>query len=178
MKNMKMKLIGICLLIPSFNANAQFSNQPLMALANGSEYQNAIGLRAGETSGLTLKHFMGGNTALEGIFGIWNHGLSATVLFEKYAPAFSLTGMKWYYGAGGHIAVKNRYHFRYYEYGRYYYYQESNIGLGLDGVVGLEYKIPKIPFAVNLELKPYMEVISNGGIWMSLDPGLGIKLTF
>jgi len=42
----------------------------------------------------------------------------------------------------------------------------------------MEYKIPSIPFALSLDVKPYVEVITNGRVWTSLDPGLGIKVTF
>jgi len=146
---------------------------------NSSAYRTAVGVRGGEASGLTIKHFVGGQDAIEGIVGLWYHGLSATVLYERHSSAFNVSGMNWYYGGGGHATI--------YSDRRYYYYNgrrradryvRGSIGLGIDGVFGLEYKIPKAPIAVNLDVKPYVEVITSGGIWTSLDPGLGIKVTF
>ena len=145
---------------------------------NSTNYKTAIGLRAGETSGLTIKQFIGSSTALEGIVGVWSHGLSATLLYEKHVPAFDVDGLNWYYGAGGHVAFESGRRILYYRNDRYYRYNDGNIGLGVDGIIGLEYKIPTIPFALSLDVKPYVEVITNGRVWTSLDPGLGIKVTF
>lgn len=156
---------------------------PLFVAATvlAQDYKTGIGLRAGETSGLTFKRFLGSSTALEGIFGAWRYGVSATVLFEKYSPVSSVGGLNWYYGGGGHVAFRNRYYDRYYYYHRnnYYvvdYYDNGGVGLGIDGIIGLEYKFNGAPIAISLDLKPFIEIHSGGGVWSSLDPGLGIKV--
>lgn len=155
---------------------AQELNSPAV---NSSSYHTAFGLRAGETSGLTIKQFIGGPNALEGIVGVWYHGFSATVLYERYTPAFNLSGMNWYYGLGGHASLQTGHHFYvYHRDHRHEYYRDGAIGLGVDGIFGLEYKIPSAPLAVSLDVKPYLEFVSDGHIWTSLDPGLGIKLVF
>lgn len=100
------------------------------------------------------------------------------MLLEKYAPAFNARGLNWYYGAGGHIAAQNGNGAYYYDNGRHKHYKNGALGLGVDGIVGLEYKIPKAPFALSLDVKPYIEVVTKGDVWMSLDPGLGVKVTF
>jgi len=147
-----------------------------------TNYNFAVGLRAGETSGLTIKKSIGNGAAIEGIFGAWRYGLSATALFEKYVPVGSVSNLNWYYGAGGHVAVQNNRYYRYYYYDRnrdvYYsdYYYNGGIGLGLDGILGMEYKIPNAPIALSLDIKPFFEVNTHGGAWVSLDPGLGIKV--
>jgi hypothetical protein len=160
------------------NVNAQDNGKVPDLAINSTSYKTAIGLRAGETSGLTIKQFVGSSTALEGIIGVWSHGISATLLYEKHVPAFDVDGLNWYYGAGGHVAFEAGRRLVYYRNDRYYRYNDGNIGLGVDGIIGMEYKIPSIPFAVSLDVKPYIEVISNGRVWTSLDPGLGIKVTF
>lgn len=147
-----------------------------------SNYNTAIGLRAGETSGLTIKHFIGDQTALEGILGAWRHGFSATLLFEKHQSISNLGALNLYYGAGGHLAFENSYYNRYYyenrKYYYYDYYSKGGMGIGIDGIIGLEYKIPNIPVAFSLDLKPFVEFNTNGGVWTSIDPGLGIKVAF
>ncbi len=170
-----MKRIALALLtttLLAFGSNAQD-----LAI-NSTDYRTAVGLRAGETSGLTVKRFVGSNDALEGIFGAWYHGFSATVLYERHTQAFNVSGMNWYYGGGAHAAIQsNRRIYRHYG-NRYEYYREGSFGLGVDGVLGLEYKIPSTPIAMSLDVKPYIEFINTGGVWTSLDPGLGIKVAF
>lgn len=141
-------------------------------------YKTAIGLRAGETSGLSVKRFFGEKVAVEGIVGVWNNGLSTTILYEKYSPAFHLNGLNWYYGAGAHAVFEVGYNFHHHWGDRYYHYHHDGVGLGIDGVVGMEYKIPTIPLALSIDFKPYFEINTNGGIWTSLDPGLGLKIIF
>lgn len=143
-------------------------------LKMGSTYKTAVGIRGVGTSGLTIKHFTKENTALEGIVGFYPNAFSATVLVEKYAPAFSEPGLNWYYGIGGHIAtqsdvVRNE---------GIYRRESSEIGFGIDGIFGIEYKIQEIPIAISLDFKPFFEVATDGDAFIALDPGLGIKATF
>lgn len=165
-----MKKLTLCLFVVLGTAvNAQLN------------YNTAIGLRGGETSGLTIKQGIGGSKAIEGIVGVYGNGLSVTVLFEKYQGT-GLSGLNWYYGAGAHVAFFDYYYDRrYYFRDGYYrsrYYYDDGFGFGIDGVLGLEYKIPKAPIAFSLDIKPYVEMNNRGGIWTSLDPGLGIKVAF
>lgn len=150
----------------------------MFVFAQSGSYKTAIGLRAGETSGLTIKQFLGSSTALEGIIGIWSHGFSGTLLFEKYAGT-GVDGLNVYYGGGGHVAFEtHHHHWYYYKKDRYYHHRHGYVGLGIDGVVGLEYKIPPVPIAISVDLKPFVEVTTGGSVWMSFDPGLGIKVAF
>lgn len=138
-----------------------------------SSYKAAIGLRAGGTSGITGKVFVGNSAAVEGILSVWRGGLGLTVLYERYTPAFNLAGMNWYYGGGGHAIVTgndNRY--------GYERVRRDQFALGIDGIVGLEYKIPPIPIALSLDLKPNVEVWSGGDVDLRLDPGIGLKFVF
>ncbi len=145
---------------------------------NTPSYDFAVGLRAGETSGLTLKKFKSEQTAIKGIIGLWSHGLSVTGLMEHHAPAFNVAGLNWYYGAGGHVAFDTGYRVYQWRGDRYRVHRSGNVAFGIDGIAGIEYKVAAIPFAFSLDLKPFAEINSDGAIWTSLDPGLGIKLTF
>lgn len=141
---------------------------------NTPNYKTALGLRVGGTSGLTFKHFFGGSTAFEGIVGVWPNALGFTGLIEKHVPAFDVDGLNWYYGGGGHIVAGTE---RVYYEGRRYD-RGDELGLGVDGMLGIEYKIPPIPFAVSLDLKPFIEVQTDGDAFLALDPGLGVKVAF
>lgn len=147
------------------------------AQSTSSTYHTAIGLRAGGTSGLTVKHFMGSGAALEGIVGLWNNAFSLTGLYEKHVGA-GAPGLNWYYGGGFHVAAQNN---RFDNRNRYYYrdyYADGGVGIGIDGILGIEYKINPIPFAISVDLKPFLEINTNGGSFFALDPGIGLKFAF
>lgn len=139
-----------------------------------SDYKYALGLRAGGPSGITFKINTQNSNSVEFIAGFWYDFINITALFEKNAPAFDVDGMRWYFGGGGHISfftseINDD---------RWYYRRGEGYALGIDGIVGLEYKIPPIPFAVSLDLKPFIEVDRAGEVHLGIDPGLGIKFTF
>lgn len=161
----------VMLMLTSVVAHAQLA-------INTNTYRTAIGLRAGGTSGLTIKHFFGeNNAAVEGIIGVWPNALSLTALYEKHVST-GAEGLNWYYGGGGHVVFESG---RYYNRDYYYYrnsYRNGGVGLGVDGIIGIEYKINPIPFAISLDLKPLIEVNTEGGTFFAVDPGLGLKLTF
>lgn len=143
-------------------------------------YRNAFGLRAGQTSGLTYKHKFASNNAMEFIVGASPFAFSLTGLYEKYLPT-GARGLQWYFGGGAHIA--NQYNYgRYYDYyrDRYYYYNTYYDGpaFGIDGMVGIEYKTPRAPFAFSFDLKPNLEVAPGTPVYGAIDPGLGIKVAF
>ena len=85
-----------------------------------------------------------------------------------------------YYGLGGHFANEAGRTYLLYdrERNRVYRYSSRGYGIGIDGVLGMEYKIPPIPFAISLDIKPFMEFNSDGNVYLKLDPGLGLKFTF
>ncbi len=165
-----MKRIGIwiCLMVMLPITKASFS-QSLT-----DTYKYAVGLRAGETSGLTFKFKTRNANSVEFLAGFWQDWFNLTALFEVNANAFDVDGLNWYYGGGGHISFLTD---DYRESGRYYNRGED-FAIGIDGIVGIEYKIPPIPFAVSLDLKPLFEVYRSGDVYFGIDPGFGIKFTF
>lgn len=137
-------------------------------------YKTAVGVRGVGTSGLTIKHFTRSTLAIEGIIGFYPNAFSATVLVERYAPAFDVAGLRWYYGFGGHVASQSDV----VQSEGIYRRESSNFGLGVDGIFGIEYKIREVPIAVSLDFKPFFEVDMDGSAFLALDPGLGIKVAF
>ncbi len=154
-----------------------------MILSTGAvmaQYDFAVGLRSGGTSGITFKK-NNGATAWEGIVGLWHNGIGFTGLWEKNQPAFNEPGFNWYYGVGGHVAFygddfDGRHGASWYSHP--HHIDDGDFGLGIDGVIGLEYKIPNAPIAFDIGLKPYIEIVSEGGILFSPDPGIGVKVAF
>jgi hypothetical protein len=166
------KLLLIIFTLVTFTnlGNAQSSLDPNF----GSTYTTAVGVRGIGTSGLTIKHFNRKDRAIEGILGFYPNAFSATVLLEKYTPAFDVRGLNWYYGIGGHVATQSNV----IQNEGIYRREASAVGFGVDGIFAMEYKAENTPIAISMDLKPILEIVSDGGSFIALDPGLGIKLTF
>jgi hypothetical protein len=141
-----------------------------------SNYKTGIGIRGGGyENGLTIKHFTNSSTAIEGIIGFRPGVVVITGLYEKHAVAFSEPSVNWYYGAGAHIGSING--GRYYRgYGQDRYYNDSVLLLGADGILGLEWKIPQIPFALSVDLHPRLELAR--GPFLDLEAAATLRYTF
>lgn len=148
-------------------------NQPAI---NTFKYTTAIGVRGLGTSGLSIKHFTRNHRAIEGIVGFYPDAFSVTVLLENHVNAFDQAGLNWYYGFGGHLATQTDW--EYSENYRGYRRADGDFGIGVDGIVGIEYKINEIPIAISMDVKPFLEVTTTGNAYLAVDPGLGVKLTF
>ena len=140
-------------------------------------YETALGLRVGGTSGFVVKHTFKPTMTFEGILGGFANGFSVTGLIEKNLPAFNEKGLSWYYGAGGHLAAYNGRSMYYNRFGREVDYRERNdIGLGVNGIVGLEYRLPdNVPIAFSVDIKPFIEFSTDGNIGVAMDPSIGVK---
>jgi hypothetical protein len=146
--------------------------------ANAQEYNTGIGFRGGIASGLTVKHFIKSDAAIEGILssGFRHRGVVLTVLYEKHAQAFNARGLQWYYGLGGHVGVHDGYHYYYYDKARRDRYRDDRVlGVGIDGVLGLEYYIRDIPFTIGADIKPFINIPHGRGFW---DSALHVRYVF
>ncbi len=127
--------------------------------ASAQDYKNAIGVRGGGPTGITFKHFTGGNAALEFILAPRHHGFEAVGLYELHANAFSVPRLNWYYGVGGHVGFYDG--SRYGKFDR----RDNFMALGVDGIVGLEYNIPAIPINISVDFKPALNLVGYVGLW-------------
>lgn len=152
----------------------------LIAGTAAAQYNFAIGVRTAGTTGITLKRNFE-NSAIEGLVGFWNDGFSFTGLWEKKVTAFDAENLNWIYGWGGHVSVYGE-DFNSKKGPAWFNHpntdDKGDIGFGLDGTAGIEYKIKPIPFAVSVGIKPYVEVVTNGAFLFWIDPGVGIKFVF
>ena len=159
-------ILGSFLLITK-NSNAQ-DYKP--------NYQFAVGLKfGGYENGISGKYFMNNSTSLEGLIGFRSHGVVFTGLYELNQEAFGVEGFKFYYGFGAHIGSVGAGVYKRFN-GTNEYYNSAQLLLGADGVIGLEYVIPRSPIAVSLDLNPRIELAT--GPYVDIAPGLGVKYTF
>lgn len=137
--------------------------------SNSQEYKTGIGIRGGLSNGLTVKHFISSDAALEGLLTTRWNGFLVTGLYEKHAQAFGATGLYWYYGFGAHIGSWNHN----YRKDRYDNYSV----IGIDGILGIEYNITEIPFNISIDYKPGINVLGRP-IGMSDEVALSIRYVF
>jgi len=126
----------------------------------GQFYEKNFGVRMGSTSGFSFKTIKDETSALEGIIGFRNGGLQFYGLLEAYRPAFTskTEGLRVYFGPGIHLGFVT---YRYddccgnsYEKGPLRFYPV----IGLDGIIGLEYKFPMSPVVIGFDYKPFVEL--------------------
>ncbi len=135
---------------------------------NSQEYNTGIGVRGGFSSGINIKHFVSETNALEGIVAFHRGGLLTTALYQWHATAFDVPGLQWYYGAGAHVGIYGDKH----PHG-WFPDNGTNISLGVDGIIGLDYKIENIPISIALDVMPRVNFIGHMGIFMGA--GLSVR---
>ncbi|MFN8117190.1 MAG: hypothetical protein U0W65_13820 [Bacteroidia bacterium] len=174
--NLKKLIAGLAIFVGS----TVIAQEQIKPSINSYSYKNAIGLRAGETSGITFKHHFGNSLSFEGIASFWPYTFGATGLVEKNIN-IGAPGLNFYFGGGGHVNVGNARYRAYYLYsnGEYVYVKRtSEVAFGIDGIAGIEYKFKPVPIAISADLKPYIEINSTGYAYSTIDPSIGVKLTF
>jgi hypothetical protein len=148
-------LISCIALTFAFAGNAQ---------SMGHTYTNALGVKVLDGGGITFKHFMQDDKAIEGIMYFWDRGTRITGLYEIYGNIEGAAGLKWYIGPGAHIGFYNT------DYGG------GSFG-GIDGVLGLDYKINNAPINLSLDWQPSFEFGTGRGFYGGWG-GLGVRYTF
>ncbi len=74
---------------------------------NSSSYKTALGVKVWDGGGISFKHFLDGNNAVELIGYFYNRGSRITGLYEIHGPINGATGLKWYIGPGAHLGFYN-----------------------------------------------------------------------
>lgn len=154
----------------------------LMTTASAQKYTVAAGWRfSGVTNGLDVKVVPVDGFAVEGILGFHPVGNSATILLEKNR-CLIFKSLQLYTGAGVHTRWNT-------QDGIYVGGPLSgtvidatrpiaNVGLGVDVIGGIEWKLPILPVAISADVKPMVELTPGGSVMYGLDPGFGAKIVF
>ena len=140
-----------------------FTSQAQSSSAHSTDYRTALGVKIWDGGGISLKHFFDKNAGeLIGYF--WYRGVRFTGLYEIHFDISGAPGLKWYVGPGGHIGFYND------KYG-------GGGFVGIDGVLGLDYKINSAPINLSLDWQPSLEFGAARGFTGGWG-GLGIRYTF
>ena len=126
---------------------------------SAQDYNWAVGVRGGLFNGLTVKKTLGSNAVEAGV-ALYSSAIRIDATYQWQEPVIA-DGFHLYYGAGAYTSLANSY-----------------FGLGAEGVVGLEYRIPiNFPLAVSLDYRPAINVLGGFG-FNFVNFGLGLKYCF
>jgi hypothetical protein len=132
-------------------------------------YKTAIGIRlssqdAVQNNSISFKQFLNEKMAIEGLL-TFDKNIAIGGLVEFHKPINSADGLKWFYGGGAYLGFDSDNSD-----------PDRNL-MGLQGVVGLDYKFPSLPINLALDWKPELNIIDN----INFEPaaiGFTIRFTF
>jgi hypothetical protein len=136
----------------------------------GSDYKTALGVKI-YPGALSVKHFIKSNVAVEGLGYFYNYGFRLTGLYEIHGNINGAPGLKWYVGPGAHIGTWND------QWKKDFPTRQNGLQLGIDGVLGLDYKFNGAPINLSIDWQPSFNLVGYNyfeGGW----GGLGIRYTF
>lgn len=142
----------------------------VLSSVSAQNYKTGIGARVGFFNGLTVKHFLSPNNAVEGILNFRWDGVIITGLYEWQTPLPNARGFDYYLGLGGHIGF-----FDDYEWDDDDDDDDRSTVVGVDLIIGLEYTFPSAPFTIGLDYKPAFNFIGDNHIWAD---GFALNLRF
>jgi hypothetical protein len=152
---------------------------------NAQDYTTSAGLRAGIplfpfnfnsplTYGATIRHFINKTNAVEGIVASSYDGVIATGLFESEHWTGFYPGINWYWGVGAHAG--------YWAAGVNRYNGSSKVssggaGIGIDGILGVEYTFDDFPINVSVDALPTVNLVGYQG-WNLVNASVSIRYIF
>jgi len=136
-------------------------------------YKTGIGVRLSSSqamvnNSITLKHFLNERAAIEALFS-FGDPLSLGALYEIHKP-FSTEGLQWFYGGGGYLGFVKSWNPNKQK-------NETDVNVGAQGVLGLDYKFVNLPLNISLDWKPELNLVSD----INFEPaaiGFSARFTF
>jgi uncharacterized protein YraI len=113
----------------------------------------------------------------DGYKSSFSTALQVHYLWQK--PIKSTQGLSWYFGLGGQARF-TPVRYSYYHYDGWWKYTEerrTDIDLGLDGVIGIEYMIPRSPISLFTDVNLFVEIVDHP-MFMFGQGGIGARYNF
>lgn len=157
-----MRTIGITLLTTILFATTAYAQAP---------YDRALGVKFPGGLSLTYKKFVADTRNLEAQFTAWHQGFRVAGLYEFNFYVFDkVPELSWFVGPGAHIGfwkpeddtTKN---------------YNSHADVGIDGIIGLDYKFKNAPINVSIDWQPTVTLIGNAG-FTPVFGGIAVRYTF
>ena len=124
-----------------------------LAQNTSSSYQTALGIGV-YPGAITIKHFTQPNRALEGLLYFYNYGVRFTGLYEIHGDINDAAGLKWFLGPGAHLGFWNN------DWKDHYPDRNGGIDIGVDGIIGLDYKFKGAPINISVQWQPSFTIAS------------------
>ncbi|MBS1729759.1 MAG: hypothetical protein JSS67_03175 [Bacteroidetes bacterium] len=132
-------------------------------------YNKAIGVKFPGGFSVTYKKFVADTKNLEFQATIWNKGFRVSGLYEFNFYSFpQIPTLSWFVGPGAHIGFWKD------QYGKSY---GSNVDIGIDGIIGLDYKMPDLPLNFSLDWQPAITLIGDAS-FAPASGGIAARFTF
>lgn len=161
----KIFIFALCLsIIGKIQVNSQTSNPEFNA-----SYQKALGVKL-FPGAISYKQFIRSNKAVESIGFISVDGFQATILYEKYTPFANTENLSWYVGYGGHFNVWSE------DYKLNNPTRTGGVSVGVDGILGLDYKIKDAPLNFSIDWQPSFN-FAGKSYFESGWGGIGVRYT-
>lgn len=134
-----------------------------------TNYDRGIGLKFPGGLAVTYKDMLRNNKAWEAQAMFWDKGARFVALYEFHFYNLDNAGrIAWYVGPGAHIGFyKSKFQESY----------NSSADIGIDGVIGLDYKIKNVPINLSLDWQPSISVVGKSTASPALG-GLAVRYTF
>jgi hypothetical protein len=145
-----------------------FSMLFVLAIATNlkaQDYKSAIGLRLGYPISASYKFFVSDNAAIEAYAGFRGYTfyryINFGAMYQVHKPISSVDGLYWYFGGGVSALLYT------YDSG---FVGDGNFGVGINGVLGLDYKFADAPINLSAD---WMPTIYLTGYLSGFGGGLG-----
>ncbi|WP_242921957.1 hypothetical protein [Pontibacter liquoris] len=120
-------------------------------------YRTAAGVRLdSDVFGLTLQQKLHEQGTLEAILALSAREYSATALYEWHRPILGKR-FNYYLGAGGHVGNL----------------KDNGMFTGVDGIIGVEYKVNGLPFLLSADVKPAVHFHHED--WTDFSTGISVR---
>lgn len=148
-----------------------FSGLVFASILNAQEYKTSMGLRAGLPVGITARHFLNKEYAVEGILASrWGGFVMMGCLEREYCNR-DYPGFGWFWGGGIHLGIWNE------GYNPRLRHGYSGAAAGIDGIAGIEYTFDELPLEISVDVVPSVNLAGSAG-WGGINGALSIRYVF
>lgn len=156
----------------------------LITVGHSQDYKHAIGARVGLSSGITYEYNVDQFRGYRGMLSFREGGMQVTGMLQSTRPIYAKFTDKLYYyaGLGAHVG------FTRYPPKRGFFSNPFRVPssggrfapvIGLDAIIGLEYRLNRAPISFCLDAKPFLELFGQTIFRFAFfDIGFTMKFTF
>ena len=152
----------------------------------GQDKKHAIAARLGLSSGISYQLMVDEFRGYKGFVSFRDGGVQFTALIESYRPLYlNFTDKMYFYsGMGAHIGFTRWQSGNWLWSDQFRYYSQANYFsiapvIGLDAIIGMEFRLDRAPLTFSLDAKPFFELFGQNMFRLSVfDVGLSVKVHF